>query len=180
MEIRNPSHHKKNRFFRFRPLFRWIIRLRSSSRAIAGGLGLGAFIAFSPTYGIQIFLALFLATAFNCNRAATLIPIWVTNPVTIVPVYSFNYWLGTFFWEGPEISQVSRQLMDIAKELARLDFFAVFDQFALFLHLGRDVVIPLIVGSLITGLVAGILVYILSLRLLTWLNSHRKRKKKPR
>ncbi len=172
-----PIKYRRNHLLKLRPVFRWVVKLRSSSRAIAGGLGIGAFIAFSPTYGLQIVLALFLATLLNCNRAATLVPVWITNPVTVVPAYTFNYWVGTFFWSGPPISEVSRQLMGIARELARLNFLEVTEQIGLFMHLGRDVIIPLVIGSMIVGIVAGLLVYWGSLRLLQWLGRHKRRKK---
>lgn len=161
MKTRRP-----NLFFKLRPVLRWITTLRSSPRAIAGGLALGMFVAFTPTYGVQLFLVVFLATLFNLNRPASLIPVWITNPVTIAPVYTFNYWLGCFFWSGPPVSEVSKQFMDIAVTLAKLDFWDIHHQVVNLMAIGRDVFIPLVIGSLLVGGVLAALIYWVSLPLL--------------
>ena len=104
---------------RIRPVLRWVIKLRSSPRAIAGGLALGTFIAFTPTVGVQLILAFVAATFFNMNRPAAMIPVWITNPVTVAPIYTFNYWLGATVWGGPPLSEVSGLFIDIGRTLAR-------------------------------------------------------------
>lgn len=169
--------YRPNILLKFRPVFRWIIKLRSSPKAIAGGIALGTFIAFTPTYGIQIFLAVFLATFFNFNRPAALIPVWITNPVTIAPVYTFNYWLGCKLWSGPPVSEVSKLFVDIAVKLAKLDFWEIQDQLLNILSMGRDVIIPLTIGSFVVGAVLGVLAYWLSLMLLNFFFSRRRNKR---
>ncbi len=161
---------------KLRPVLRWILRLRSSPRAIAGGLGVGTFIAFTPTGGIQIILAVICATICNVNRAAAIPPVWITNPMTAVPIYSFNYWLGTLICPGPPLSQVTKVFVDINYALASLNFFDLKEQFFAILNLGREILIPLITGSVIVGLVLGILTYIASLKLLSYFFRRRAQK----
>ena len=175
MELNRP---RKNLLFKLRPVLRWLLKLRGSSRAIAGGLGLGMFLAFTPTIGLQVVGALFLATCLNLNRAAAVVPVWITNPLTAAPIYTFNYWVGRHLWGGPPVGQVSKQLIDITRKLAKLDFFEVGVQFSTFMRLGQEVIIPLVLGSLIVGTVMGVLTYWGSYRFIAMLQARKMRRQK--
>lgn len=157
----------RNLLIRMRPLLRWVIGLRSSPRAIAGGLAIGTFIAFTPTVGVQIILAVIVASCFGVNRAAAMIPVWITNPITVAPIYTLNYWLGLKVWDGPPLSEVSGLFIDIGKTMAKLEFWNIKDQFLAILNMGKDILIPLLIGSIAIGLVSGVLVFILTLKLLS-------------
>lgn len=158
---------KRNWFLRLRPLLRWVLKLRSSPRAIAGGLGVGMFVAFTPTVGIQIILAVIAATLCNVNRPAAIVPVWITNPVTVAPVYTFNYWLGTFFYPGPPLGEVSKVFSDVGRALATLDVWDLQEPVVAMLRMGREILIPLTIGSIGIGTVLGLLTYIISLKLLS-------------
>ena len=168
-----PKIIKRNWYMRLRPVLRWVLKLRSSPRAIAGGLGVGMFVAFTPTGGIQIILAIILATICNVNRAAAIPPVWITNPMTVVPIYSFNYWLGTLVWPGPPLSEVTKVFSDINHAIARLDFWNLKEPAIAMLQMGKEILIPLMIGSIEVGIVLGILTYIISLKLLSFF-FHRK------
>ena len=161
---------------RIRPLLRWVIKLRSSPRAIAKGLALGTFIAFTPTVGVQVILVLVIATFFNMNRPATLIPVWITNPITVAPIYTFNYWLGSKVWDGPPLSEVSNLFIDVGRTMAYLEFWNIKEQFFAVLQMGKEILIPLLLGSIAVGLVSGLLVYALSIKLLSVFFSRRAQK----
>ncbi|MCP3851520.1 MAG: DUF2062 domain-containing protein [Gammaproteobacteria bacterium] len=177
---KNPRPARRNLLFKLRPVFRWIIRLRGAPKSIAGGVGLGTFLAFTPTMGVQVVLALFFATLLNLNRPAAVVPVWITNPVTMAPIYTFNYWVGCFFLDGPPVTVVSKKLISITAEMAQLDFFAIKEQIATFFHLGREIILPLVAGSLLVGIFAGIFMYVLSLKSLLFLQTRRQRKYKAR
>ena len=161
-----------------RPVFRWFFRLRGSPQAIAGGFSLGLFIAFTPTIGVQIVLAFFLATALNVNRPAAVLTVWITNPLTIPVIFSFNYWLGSLILEGPSVAFVSRRLFELASQLTKIDLWAITDQLSAVAELGMDIIVPLILGSIIAGAVCSILSYVILLRLLTFLFERRAKRKK--
>lgn len=163
----------RNLLIRLRPVIRWLIRLRSSPRAIAGGFAIGTFIAFTPTVGVQIILAVIMATFLEVNRPAAMIPVWITNPITVAPIYTFNYWLGLKFCNGPPLSEVSSLFIDIGKTMARLEFWNIKDQFMAVLHMGKETLIPLLVGSLAIGIVAAGFVYFFSIKLLSIFFSRR-------
>ncbi len=166
----------RNYFFRLRPAIRWLTRLRGSSKAIAGGFALGVFIAFTPTVGIQMFLGAIFATFLNLNRPAAIVPAWITNPVTIPPIYTFNYWVGYLLLGGPSVTTVYNELINICAKLATLNMFQVGEQFMAFVALGKEIIIPLTFGSIVVGAVAGAVTYWLSLRILFFLNRKRRAK----
>ena len=168
---------KRNNLLRLRPVLRWITRLRSSPKAIAGGLGLGTFIAFTPTVGIQLILAVIIATFFNLNRPAAMIPVWITNPLTVAPIYTFNYWLGSTLCNGPPLSEVSGLFIDIGRTMAHLEFWEIKEQFLSILHMGKDILLPLLAGSTIVGVITGLIVYIFSLNMLSILFNRRAGKR---
>lgn len=177
MVVYSKKKNKRNLLIRMRPILRWVIKLRSSPRAIAGGFGLGTFIAFTPTVGVQLIIALFLATLFNLNRPAASIPVWITNPVTVAPIYTFNYWLGLKICEGPPLAEVSELFKDVGRTMAHLDFWNAKDQFLAVLHMGKEILIPLLLGSLAIGAITGVAVYILTLNLLSAFFKRRTQKR---
>lgn len=177
METTPPKKNRRNLFIRARPVLRWIIKLRSSPKAIAGGLGLGTFIAFTPTIGVQLILAVIVATFFNLNRPAAMIPVWITNPITVAPIYTFNYWLGGRFWDGPPLSEVTGLFINIGKTMARLEFWDIHKQILAVLQMGKDVLIPLLLGSLVIGAISGAVVYVLSLNILSIFLTRRGKKR---
>lgn len=167
MQLPPPKKNRRNLLIRMRPVLRWVVKLRSSPRAIAGGLGVGMFVAFTPTVGVQLFIAVLVATLFNVNRPASLIPVWITNPITVAPIYTFNYWLGLKFWDGPPLADVSELFIDIGRTMALLEFWNIKEQFLAVMQIGREILLPLLIGSLIVGVISGLVVYFGSLKLLS-------------
>ena len=168
-----PFNRRKNFLFKLRPALRWLIKLRGSPKAIAGGFAVGTFIAFTPTIGIQMFLGAVIATFFNLNRPAAIIPAWITNPVTIPPIFTFNYWLGSLLLGGPSVTSVYQNLIEICKKLATFNMFQVSEQFMAFIDLGEEIILPLLLGSIVVGVTSAAIVYWLSLNILFFLNRKR-------
>ena len=162
---------------RFRAALRWLVRLRRSPRAIAGGFALGAFLALTPTFGVQIPLVLILATLLNLNRPAALVTVWITNLATFAPVYTFNYWVGSFLWSGPSAREVYGVLQEVAGRLMQVGVLEIREQLQILMALGREIFIPLLIGSIIVGLFTGVIVYVLSMFLLHYLIAARSRKR---
>ncbi len=177
MTTSSSKKNRRNNLLRLRPVLRWITKLRSSPKAIAGGLGLGTFIAFTPTVGVQLILAVIIATFFNLNRPAAMVPVWITNPLTVAPIYTFNYWLGSTLCNGPPLSEVSGLFIDIGRTMTRLEFWEIKEQFLAILHMGKDILLPLLAGSVIVGIITGLIVYIFSLKMLSILFSRRAGKR---
>jgi uncharacterized protein (DUF2062 family) len=161
---------------RLRRFLNWLIRLRGSPHAIARGVAVGMIVAFTPTIGFQTLMVLGIATLVNANRPISIVPTWLTNPFTIPPIYAFTYYLGSFFWPGPDSASVTRAMRAAAKELESLDFFAFRAQLGVFLDMGLDVFIAMSIGGLIVGAIAAAITYPLTLRAVVRLRKRRARR----
>lgn len=78
----------------FLKAFNYLIRLHGSPEEVAWGLALGMFIAMTPTVGLQMAIAVPVATAFRINSAAAAAGVWLSNPLTIPFFYGLNYYIG--------------------------------------------------------------------------------------
>jgi hypothetical protein len=73
-----------------------ILGLHDTPHRIAWGVFLGFVVAFSPTVGFQMMLFVAVATLFRANKVSGLPIVWITNPVTVVPVYYACWRIGAF------------------------------------------------------------------------------------
>jgi uncharacterized protein len=140
----------------------WLLLLRGSPHAIAMGVAVGVFVAFTPTYGVQMLLAPLIATFLGANRPASIPPVWITNPLTMPACYAFTYWVGTTFWAGPPVDEVYDMMVQTLSRLATFDVWEIFDQFVAFMGMLRDILVPLFIGGVIVGLVAGGISYVVT------------------
>lgn len=147
---------RKGLFFR---TLRSIVTLRGSPEAIALGTSIGMFVAFTPTIGFQMLISAFIATLFRASRPASMIPPWITNPITIPPVFAGTYWLGSLFWSGPSASEVYTRLISAIKGMERFGWYEIVRQFKEFMRLGADLFIPMLIGGILVGTVASLLTY---------------------
>lgn len=64
--------------------------------AVAGGLSLGLFVAFTPTIPFQMLMCAVGCLILGVNLPIALAACWVTNPVTAVPIYWTAHRCGKF------------------------------------------------------------------------------------
>ncbi len=70
----------------------------------AKGLAVGVFCGCFPFFGFQTLLGLFLARVARGNLFLAAIGTWISNPFTYVPLYFFNYKVGSFLLKNsPDI-----------------------------------------------------------------------------
>ena len=110
-------------------------------RSVAGAVFIGLFTAFIPLPG-QMIIAAVLAVGARCNIAVSVALVWITNPLTIAPIFYFAYRLGAWL--------LNSQLETNAIELAWL--------WSNFGSIGY----PLLLGSLVCGWVTGITGWVLT------------------
>lgn len=67
--------------------------------ALARGLALGLFVAFTPTIGFQMLIVCALILVFPGNLPIALAACWVTNVFTAPPIYFVEYKLGLWMLE---------------------------------------------------------------------------------
>jgi uncharacterized protein len=146
-----------------REKLRGIVRLHGSPEAIARGVLIGLFVTFSPTVGFHILLCVILASLCGASRAAALIPLILSSPVTIVPLYAFTYYLGQFLWHGPSPGEVRASLGVAVQRLGQHNLFDLREQFEEFLQLGADIWVPMLIGGLILSTASAAVCYPLTL-----------------
>ena len=61
----------------------------------AKGVAVGVFCGCFPFFGFQTLLGLFLARVAKANLFLAAIGTWISNPFTYVPLYFFNYKVGS-------------------------------------------------------------------------------------
>lgn len=76
----------------------WHLNRRSASGAVA----LGLFVAWVPL-PIQMVLAALLALLLRINLPLSVIVVWVSNPLTMGPMYWFAWRLGTWLLDAPAV-----------------------------------------------------------------------------
>jgi len=87
-----------------RTVLRSILLLDDTPHSIALGTAIGMFIGLTPTMGLQMLIVLMMAFStsrlFRFNKVAGCLAVYVTNPFTAIPVYWFEYRVGTWFVTG--------------------------------------------------------------------------------
>jgi hypothetical protein len=145
---------------------RWNVRARlravlyrdGEPGKIAGGLAVGAFISFSPYYGLHTFMGLAAAFLLRLNVAATLVGCWLVIPPAIPFAMAFCLKVGWFLVGRPGRVRGPRP----ATALAFWERVAP--------HLW-----PLVVGTTAVGFVAAAVVYVLAYRALLAIRRARAR-----
>ncbi len=106
-------------------------------RSAAGAVFIGLFCAFLPV-PMQMVIAAALAVASRCNLPIAVALVWVSNPITIPPIFYFAYRLGAWLLN-----------MEITADSIELNLTWIWD------NLGT-IGYPLLFGSLVCGWVAGV------------------------
>ena len=111
---------------------------------MAAAFAIGVFIGMSPLLGLHTVLGLFAAWLFRLNRLITLVGVFVTNPWTIVPIYSFGTWVGA-------------KIIGMHKVIPVIDWTEI--TFLGFLKEFRPLLLPFIIGSTAIGIASAIVSY---------------------
>lgn len=150
------SAHRSHRPLRkkrrnLRRLVRYIyirfIRLQSHPQAIAKGLAAGVFAGSYPLFGLQTFMGVAIAAAIDGNKIVAAAGTWISNPLTYVPIYAFNYQIGRWLLGQSANTSLTNQSPQE------------------WMSLGFDITIALMVGSTLVGIILAIISYYTSLRL---------------
>ncbi|MDA8082797.1 MAG: DUF2062 domain-containing protein [Nitrospiraceae bacterium] len=133
----------------YRQKLRQIFSINEPPKHIASAFALGVFIGMSPLLGIHTVLGIAAASLLRLNRLVTLVGVYVTNPWTIVPIYTFGTWLGA------KLLHVKHILPKV--DWAHLTFAALLGDF-------RPLLMPFLVGNTALGLVSAIASYFIILK----------------
>lgn len=142
-----------------------LLELDDTPKEIARGIAIGVFLAMTPTVGIQMVSIAVLCTIFRGNRLGGVTMAWISNPLTIVPIYWLDYVIGSMILRTPIVGreQIAR-IVDVKST-------GMFDMFFEFLgNLGTMTVNlagPMFLGGAIVGVVCAIPAYYIFLPLFT-------------
>jgi len=156
-----------------------VLHADDTPHRLALGIALGMFVGWTPTVGFQMLLVLLLAPSFRVNPIVGIPIVWVTNPVTIVPIYFSNYWFGhlvlNLFSDRPALSYA--QVTERLGQFGGVSHFLSNFHHAQFWHKVIQILaefgLDLWVGSIIIGLVMAVISYTISYRLIVWYRSAR-------
>ena len=149
---------------RFRRSWRYFylrfLRLRGTPGYISRGLACGVFAGCFPLFGLQTIIGVLLAVMFRGHKLAAAAGTWISNPLTYVPIFAFNYKVGELLL-GLGMEEKSVSLPDNWQSWSELKAS------------GLVFVIILFFGCLVVGSLASVISYMISARFFSrW---HKKR-----
>ena len=134
-----------------------LLRLRGKPRVVAKGLAIGVFAGCFPFFGLQSLVSIFLAAMLRGSKVAAVAATWISNPLTYVPIFIFNYKIG-------------KLLLGTKDTVLTLDL----NSFTAFKEQGPTFAITLLTGCLVVGFILAFITYFYSLAILERLRTRRK------
>lgn len=110
-------------------------------RSVAGGTAIGLFIAFIPI-PFQMGLAATAAIFFRVNLPLSVVLVWVSNPITMPPMFYATYKLGAWLLSRPE----RRFEFELSLQWLNTQFLEIWE--------------PFVLGCLVAGAVCAVLGYV--------------------
>ncbi|MFA5689352.1 MAG: DUF2062 domain-containing protein [Kiritimatiellales bacterium] len=143
-----------------RDYLRIAVYQHATPEQIALGFCIGLFVGLSPLFGVQMMLAFLLALALRGSKISAMITVWITNPLTALPVYSFTYWIGSHILKSPVNEKPLRRFLSYCihhltwenYDEARTILYEA-------LQLGRGILPPLFLGGFIVALACSLIGY---------------------
>lgn len=144
-----------------------IFTINDTPHSIALGVALGMFVALTPTVGLQMLIILVIGTLIKANRIIGVLLVWISNPITMGPMYYSYYWLGgkilgVELWTFNTFTSKYNTVMEVGRDSG---IFGVIKQ------LSVEIGPSLFLGSLIVATICSVPLYPWVLYVL-----HRKRK----
>jgi len=134
---------------RFRTRAIRVLLLHSDPQLVALGAAVGVFTAMLPCVGFQMILAVLIATALGANRLAAAAFVWVSNPL----FFYIDYVIGR---------RILTRLHLTAAAPAMPSWYDFVGQQA------RNLFLPVLVGSLVFGLLSAALTYIVGVNVVSY------------
>jgi uncharacterized protein (DUF2062 family) len=144
-------------------------RLPGTPEQIARGVFAGAFTIFTPFFGLHFVVAAVLAKVMRGSILAALLATFLGNPLTYVPIafisLQVGHWMLGTTMRGELNDSIFAKFAAAAGDLWH-NFIAIFTpETAHWEELHRfydDVFFPWMVGSIVPGLICGVICYYLS------------------
>ncbi len=141
---------KIKRFFIYR-----VLHVDDTPHRIALGLAIGIFITWTPTIGLQMVLTVLLAALMRANKLVGVPFVWISNPITALPLYGFNFLVGRWVLPG---SYPWKLFQDSVANAVRFNGGWI-DRIIAWWQATWFVFAPLWVGSILMGLILATVSY---------------------
>lgn len=133
-------------FERFRTNLAQVLRIDDTPHRLAFTFAVGVFIGMSPLIGLHVVIALILAWVFGWNRVVILSGVFVNNPWSMIPIYTFSTWIGTkLFRTNLSITEVDWDSITLGSIVGDLE----------------QLILPFIAGCTLVGGVLALLCYVI-------------------
>ncbi len=126
--------HLRRLCFKFRRFLIWFWEQEGTPGERARGLAVGIFSGCFPFFGLQTFIGIALARLLKGNLLLAAAGTWISNPATYLPLYFFNFKVGSLILSNNEAYQ-------------NIDFF-VYNKF---FNQSWLVMVNIFVGSIAVG-----------------------------
>jgi uncharacterized protein (DUF2062 family) len=132
--------------------------LKGDPHYVAKGMAIGVFISITPTIPFHTVLAVTLAFILRGSKAAAVLGVWFSNPLT-APIF---YW-GCY--------KAGMYLLGISAP-----FDVKYESILELINLGMDVTIAMIAGGIILGILPGIASYFITRKIIVTIRLRRASK----
>jgi uncharacterized protein (DUF2062 family) len=126
-----------------------LLKLEKDPKKIAKSVSLGTFFGILMPMGLQTIVTIPLSILFKCNIVISSAATLITNPITVVPIYTTAVILGEF-------------VTGISVQWGYIESFMTTPNIDSLLNLGSEVSLVLIIGLFIMGLFFSALFYLVS------------------
>jgi len=131
---------------RIRKFIYWLWNQKGSPSQRALGFAVGIFSGCFPFFGLQTLMGVFLAKILNGNSILAAVGTWISNPFTYVPLYYFNYKVGSL-------------LLNIDSNIVDFSHITTSKLWSQSWYLSSRLVIGSICVGLVTGIIGGLCLY---------------------
>ena len=152
-----------------------IARQKDTPHRIGLGMALGIFVGILPIMGIQMIAVSLIALPFRGNLKAAVAAVWISNPITFIPMYWGYYQFGLLFF--PSRAVTWEEFGKIITTAAEWDWANISGSTAKILNLGVDILVPMWTGATILAIVFGIPTYFVTRRMVVSYRARKSRRK---
>lgn len=150
---------RRLRKYSIREFVERVKNLEGDPHYVAMGMAIGVFVGITPTIPFHTVLAVALAIMLRGSKAAAVLGVWFSNPITAPIFYWGSYKTGTYFLGNPA------------------PFDVKYESILELLDLGLDVTIAMIAGGVILGILPGIASYFITRKIIRTLQMRKALKK---
>lgn len=123
-----------------------VLGVKDTPHRVSLAFALGVFIGMSPLFGVHTILGIAVSYVFKLNRFATIVGVYITNPWTIIPIYTFSTWIGA-------------KCLGMDRILPEIDWRSI--SFSKLLNEFSPLLAPFLVGTVLIGTLSSVLGYFL-------------------